>query len=191
MLPAPCAGYLLRASRTVPYVTFGIEPIDIEHVPSPSPFNGRFDITHAMTPNNTRKVLHGHLKGPEHIAVAPVGFAHPAEVAARVWTAVENGTLYSVQLEKGDVRPETLAEELYIGPGRPLGFTWDADGGMYICNSLQVRTGARLLQSLRYLELELPPCSRDHVVSVTAHAQQHRTSCRGCSTGDQASTFVS
>ena len=129
-------------SRTTPFVSFRIEPIDLTDVPRPSRFDGRFEITHAITLSNMRKVLHGVLMGPEHVAVAPAGFAHPGEAPARVWTAVENSTLYSVQLVNDQVRADTVKEELYVGPGRPLGFAWDAYGGMYICNSLQVRARA-------------------------------------------------
>jgi hypothetical protein len=118
----------------VPQLHYSIESIALEDVPKPRSFDGPYSLTHSISPNNTQRLLVGVVEGPEHIEVTtdPLG-------SIRLWTAAENGSVYSMEVSGSSIKADTVREEVYVGPGRPLGFAWDHAHGMYICDSLQVR----------------------------------------------------
>ncbi len=65
-------------------------------------------------------------------AVAPDGSLWMLDKWGYVWVATASGDDYSL-----DAQP--LA---YVGPGRPLGFHFTANGDLAICNSLSVGGGS-------------------------------------------------
>jgi hypothetical protein len=107
----------------------------------PSSFDGLYSLTHIIAPNNTQRHLTG-IDGPEHIDVEPTSLGSAGKRHSskeRLWTAAANGTLYSMELSGSSIKADSVREEVYVGPGRPLGFAWDHAHGMYICSSLQVK----------------------------------------------------
>ena len=104
---------------------------ELTAVISPSPFLGVHKPTHIVNNKNTRRLFDGELEGAEHVLIDD----------GLLWLAVENGTIYSAERNcEGCEEFGALREEIYVGPGRPLGFSPDGLGGMFICNSLVVRT---------------------------------------------------
>lgn len=98
----------------------------------------KFAITHPMTASNTKRILPGVINGPEHVLERP-GSRSADGSSWDLWTAAKNGSVYSMRIDGADVVAGSVKEEVYAGPGRVLGFTWDGSGGVYLCNAVQVR----------------------------------------------------
>ena len=120
----------------LPGTPFEMQPLGVEDVLQPSPFTDKYAITHPMTAANTRQVLAEAVQGLEHVAVKPG--------TTQLWGAAPNGTLFSMSIRAGEIVESSLTAEFSVSPGRVLGFTWDSDGGMYICNLEQVRAAERV-----------------------------------------------
>jgi hypothetical protein len=121
----------------MPGTTVPMATLSTDDVLAPSPFSGKFAITHPMNATNTETFLDGVIAGPEHVAWGPQS-AEDGKTR-ELWTAAENGTVYSMLFADGKVVQGSVKERVRTGPGRALGFAWDADGGMYLCHSTKVR----------------------------------------------------
>mgnify|MGYP001810673060 CR=1 FL=1 len=128
------------------------EVVPADRVPQPRPAAGPFAPNTALC--GATRLFEGRVVGSESVAVAPDGtlwmldkwgVAHTAEAlegaAGGAGDSADSGA-EGVVSGAGALRyrlhPQPAA---YVGPGRPLGFHFDAAGNLAICDSLKVMAG--------------------------------------------------
>ena len=125
---------------------FSTQPVaELSHSMASNTFSGQFAVKDKdlLSSENSKQVLQGIIRGPEHLvyksSVADGSLETEAQLPGTLWTASENGTVYSVAVgATGEISPSSVKELLYAGPGRVLGLAVDGNGGLYLCNSVQV-----------------------------------------------------
>lgn len=140
----PCHAGILDIPLCVPHAANPVGPFD----PLPDiNYTGQYTITVPLTLKNTERLLVDAIHGPEHLvyrsaAVSngePQTVANEGQLPGHMWISSTNGTIFRVAVSPdASLRSDTLEEVVFAGPGRVLGFAFDREGGMYLCNSLQV-----------------------------------------------------
>ncbi|CAL5229353.1 g12664 [Coccomyxa viridis] len=95
-----------------------------DKLPSFGPLEGPYATNEKL--KNATKLFEGQIHGSESVALARDGSLWMLDKYGYVWRAPEDGK-GSYALEK-----EPLAQ---LGPGRPLGFDFDKQGNLIVCNS--------------------------------------------------------
>lgn len=133
---------------------FSTKPIlDLEHSVASNTFTGQFAVNakDILSSSNSRFVLQGLVEGPEHLvyksSASDGSLGSEGQLPGTLWTASVNGTAYSVEVsESGKILPSSLKELVYTGPGRALGLAVDGNGGLYLCNAVNVWTVTTMCQ---------------------------------------------